>query len=138
MLIDEIKKANIAAMKARDADARAALSVVITRYQALLTSGSGKEVVDADVLHIIQKVAKELDEEAEGYVKVGRPESAEAIKRQKEAIICFLPKMLTEEEIRTIFNTLEDKSMPSVMKYFKANYAGQCDMGLVSKIARGQ
>jgi len=26
--------------------------------------------------------------------------------------------------------------MPSIMRHFKANYAGKCDMSLVSKIAK--
>lgn len=55
MLIDELKKANLEAMKAHDADSRAALSIVISRYQELATNGSGKKVEDVDVLHLIQK-----------------------------------------------------------------------------------
>ncbi|OPZ36453.1 MAG: Yqey-like protein [Tenericutes bacterium ADurb.BinA155] len=137
MLIDDIKKANIEAMKAHDANKRASLSIVISRYQELATNGSGKKVEDADVLHIIQKVSKELDEEKDGYVKAGRAEQAAAIDLQKAAIESFLPKMLSEDEIRKIIATLPDKAMPVVMKYFKANYDGQVDMGLVSKIARG-
>ena len=43
MLIDEIKKANIEAMKARDVDARSAYSIVMSRYTELKTNGSGKE-----------------------------------------------------------------------------------------------
>ena len=127
MLIDELRKANIAAMKAHDTEARGAYSIVITRYQALLTSGSGVAPTDADLIHILQKFAKELDEEKEGYVKAGRTEQAEATEKQKQAIVSFLPKQLSEEE----------KSMPAVMKHFKTNYAGQVDMGLVSKVARG-
>ena len=50
MLIDQIKKANIEAMKAHDSDARAALSIVISKYTELKTNGSGKEVTDADVV----------------------------------------------------------------------------------------
>jgi uncharacterized protein YqeY len=137
MLIDQIKKANLEAMKAHDANKRASLSIVISRYQELATNGTGKKVEDADVLHIIQKVSKELDEEKEGYVKASRSEQAAAIDLQKEAIEAFLPKMLSEEEIRKIIASLPDKAMPAVMKYFKANYDGQADMGLVSKIARG-
>ena len=137
MLIDELKKANLEAMKAHDADSRAALSIVISRYQELATNGSGKKVEDVDVLHLIQKVSKELDEEKEGYVKANRVEQAAAIDKQKAAIEKFLPKMLGEDEIRKIIATLPDKAMPAVMKYFKANYDGQVDMGLVSKIARG-
>ena len=31
---------------------------------------------------------------------------------------------------------LDDKSMPSIMKHFKANFQGKADMGMVNKIAR--
>ena len=136
MLIDQIKKANIEAMKAKDADRRAIYSIVITRYQTLATSGKAGELGDADVIQIIQKLGKELDEEKEGYVKAGRSESAAKIDAQKEAIASFLPKQLSEEEIREIIASLPDKSVPLVMKHFSANYKGQCDMGLVSKVAR--
>ena len=44
--------------------------------------------------------------------------------------------MLTEEEIRKEISTLDDKSLPNVMKHFKTNFQGKVDMGLVSKIAR--
>ena len=30
---------------------------------------------------------------------------------------------------------LEDKSMPNIMKHFKLNYLGKCDMKLVNKLA---
>ena len=59
MLIDEIRKANIAAMKAHDTEARGAYSIVITRYQALLTSGTGVAPTDADLIHILQKFSKD-------------------------------------------------------------------------------
>ena len=48
-----------------------------------------------------------------------------------------MPKLLTAEEIKAIIDSLEDKSMPSVMKHFKANYNGKCDMKMVSDIAKG-
>ena len=135
MLIEQIRKANIEAMKAHDVDRRAAFSLVISAYQTLASSGKG-EPSDADVVRIIQKFSKELDEEAKGYQMAGRQESYEATLRQKQAIAEFLPKMLSEEEIRAIIASLDDKSIPAVMKHFKANYDGQCDMGLVSRIAR--
>ena len=136
MLIDEIRKANVAAMKAHDQNVRTAYSMVISAYQALLTSGSGKEVGDADVIRLIMKFGKELDEEREGYIQANRLEDAAKIAKQKEAISVFLPKMLSEAEIRDIIAKLDDKSIPSIMKHFKANYDGKVDMGLVNKIAR--
>lgn len=136
MLIDEIKKANVAAMKAHDQEKRGVYSILLSRYQEKKTSGEGVELTDADVLSMIQKLNKELDEEKASYVAAGRAESAEAIDRQKEALVAFLPKQLSEAEIKEKILSLPDHSIPAVMKYFKANYQGQVDMGLVSKIAR--
>lgn len=140
MLINELEQANIAALKARDQVTRAVLSVVINRYRmnAIELKSQGKEATDADLIKIISKVIKELDEEKEGNIKTGRLEEAKAIDQQKAVIEKYLPKMMSENEIRAVIAKLEDKSMPSVMKYFKANYDGQVDMSLVSKIARGQ
>lgn len=140
MLINELEQANIAALKARDQVTRAVLSVVINRYRlnAIELKSQGKEATDADLIKIISKVIKELDEEKEGNIKTGRLEEAKAIDQQKAVIEKYLPKMMSEDEIRAVIAKLEDKSMPSVMKHFKANYDGQVDMSLVSKIARGQ
>lgn len=140
MLINELEQANIAALKARDQDTRAVLSVVINRYRmnAIELKAQGREATDADLVKIITKVIKELDEEKEGNIKTGRVEAAQAIDKQKAVIEKYLPKMMSEDEIRAVIAKLEDKSIPSVMKHFKANYDGQADMALVSKIARGQ
>lgn len=138
MIIDELSKANMLALKNKDVTTRAVLSVVINRYknEAIELKAKGEEISDKDMVRIISKVLKELDEEKEGYVKVNRLEDVKNVELQKEVISKYLPKMLSEEEIRKIISTLEDKSMPSVMKYFKANYDGQVDMGLVNKVAR--
>ena len=44
--------------------------------------------------------------------------------------------MLSAEEIKVIIDGLEDKSIPSVMKHFKANYNGQVDMRLVQEVLK--
>lgn len=136
MIIDDIKKANIEAMKAHDAEKRSVYSILISRYTELKTSVAGKEVSDTDMIRIIQKLDKELDEEKTGYLKAGRNEQAEAIDLQKAALVPFVPQQMSEKEIRQVIATLDDKSLPNVMKHFKMNYAGKVDMGLVSKIAR--
>lgn len=140
MLIDELQKANIEALKSGNKVERAILSVVIAKYKAsaIELKASGKEATDADMVKIITKSIKELDEEKEGYAKVGRNEEVSAIDSQKALIEKYLPKLMSEDEIRNIIASLEDKSMPSVMKHFKMNYDGQVDMSVVSKIARGQ
>lgn len=138
MLIDEIKSANIEAMKARDNTSRAVLSIVLTKYklQEVELKSQGKEIGDSELLSIIQKVIKELEDERAGYLKVNNQERADNVSKQMEVISSYLPKQLSEEEIKKIIDSLEDKSVPSVMKHFKMNYAGQVDMSLVNRVLR--
>ncbi len=138
MLIDEIKSANIEAMKSRDNTSRAVLSIVLTKYklQEVELKSQGKEIGDAELLSIIQKVIKELEDEKAGYLKVNNQERADNVSKQMEVISSYLPKQLSEEEIKKIIDSLEDKSVPSVMKHFKMNYAGQVDMSLVNRVLR--
>ena len=138
MLINELEKANIEALKNKDKTSRAVLSVVINKYRvnAIELKAQGKEATDTDLIRVINKVVKELDEEKVGYEKLGRSEDVKNIEEQKAVIEKYLPKLMSEDEIRKVIASLEDKSMPSVMKHFKTNYDGKVDMSLVSKIAR--
>ena len=139
MLIDELSKANIEALKARDQVARAIYSFLLSKYKALdiELKAQGKEATDADMVKLITKTIKELDEEKLSYEKAGRTEEVQNIATQRALIEKYLPKLMSEEDIKKIIDSLQDKSIPSVMKHFKANYDGQVDMSLVSKIARG-
>ena len=139
MLIDELNKANIEALKKRDQVARAIYSVLLSKYKALDIElrSQGKEATDQDMVKLIAKTIKELDEEKESYARAGRTEEVENIVTQKSLIEKYLPKLMSEEEIRKVIDSLDDKSIPAVMKHFKVNYDGKADMSLVSKIARG-
>lgn len=138
MIIDELKKSNIEAMKTKDKDARSVLSIVLSKCKLLEVElkAQGKTFNDADALNVIQKTLKELADEKEGYIKVNNQERVHSIIRQIEIISLYLPKQLSEEEIREEIKKLDDKSLPNIMKYFKTNFAGSVDMSLVNKIAR--
>lgn len=138
MLIDELKKANIEAMKAKDKDARTIISVVLSKAKLVEVEkvSSQQQFKDADVLAIIQKSLKELNDEKEGYAKVNNTDRVASIERQIEIIKKYLPSQLNEEEIRNEIAKLDDKSLPNIMKHFKTNFAGRVDMSLVNKIAR--
>ena len=138
MLYDQIKKANVEAMKNKDAVARSIYSVVLNKLmlEVIKKREKGQEIDDADVSNILQKTIKELSEEKENYAKVGNKDEVEKINTQIAIIEKFLPKMLSREEIADIIKSLEDKSIPAVMKHFKANYNGKCDMRLVQEVLR--
>lgn len=138
MLIDEIKKANMQALKDKDKATRAALSTVINKYMLLNVENkaNGKETTDADVISILQKSVKELEEEKNMFVKAARQDKIDEMNIQINAVKKYLPEMMSEDEIRKIISGLEDKSVKSVMAYFKENYAGKVEMAKVSQVLR--
>lgn len=138
MIVDEIKKANIEALKNHDSNLRSIYSVLMNKIMLanINARASETELTDVDVIKIIQKTIKELDEEAENYKKVGNAEEVEKINLQRKALEKYLPTMISKEKIKEIIMGLEDKTVPSVMRHFKTNYAGQCDMKEVSEVLK--
>jgi uncharacterized protein YqeY len=138
MIIEEIKKANIQAMKDKDQKARAIYSVIMNKHLLATVDArtNGKEVEDADMVRIIQKTIKELEEERDNYKMVGNTEEVETIEYEKSLIEKYLPQLISAEEIKNIIMTLEDKTVPSVMRHFKTNYNGKCDMKVVSEVLK--
>ena len=77
-----------------------------------------------------------MNEEKENYQKVNNVEEIKILERQIEIASGYLPKQLSQDEVRNIILGLDDKSIPNVMKHFKANYNGQVDMRLVQEVLR--
>ncbi len=139
MIEEQIKKANIEAMKNKDTVARAFYSVLMNKVllEKIAKGDRNQPLADADMSNILQKTIKELGDEKANYEKVGNSEEVEKISRQIEIATSYLPKMLSREEIKEIIDGLADKTVPFVMKHFKANYNGQVDMRLVQEVLKG-
>lgn len=138
MIEEQIKKANIEAMKNKDSVARSFYSVLLNKILLeKIAKGNREQILpDADLSNIIQKTIKELNEEKENYQKVNNTEEVAVLTRQIEIASGYLPKQLSQEEIKNIILALDDKSIPNVMKHFKSNYNGQVDMRLVQEVLR--
>ncbi len=138
MIEEQIKKANIEAMKNKDSVARGFYSVLMNKIllEKIAKGQRDQMLADADVSNIIQKVIKELNEEKENYAKAGNEQEVNNISRQLEIASVYLPKMLTAQEIKDIILSLPDKSVPVVMKHFKANFNGKVDMRLVQTVLK--
>lgn len=138
MLIDEIKKSNMNALKEKNNEKRTAYSIVINKYmlQNIERKAQGKEMADADTVAILQKTVKELTEEAENYAKVNNMVEHDAVLKQREALELFIPKMMSLEEIKAEILKLDDKSIGNVMKFFKVNFNGKCNMQDVQAVLK--
>ena len=99
MIEEQIKKANIEAMKNKDTVGRAFYSVLMNKIllEKIAKGQRDSVLADADVSNIIQKLIKELNEEKENYAKVGNAEEVASISKQIELASGYLPKMLSKE-----------------------------------------
>ncbi len=138
MILDDIKKANVQAIKDKDVTARSIYSVIMNKamLETIRKREKNELINDVDLVAILQKTIKELEEEAENYRKVNNAAEVKEIENQKAIIEKYLPKMLSEKEITDIIMKMDDKSIPSVMKKFKSEYAGKCDMRLVGEVLK--
>ena len=138
MIYQQLKEANVQALKNHDTNARAILSVLLNKIKLaeIEKRTQNAELVDADVVAILQKSLKELAEEKLAFEKAGRAENVAALEAQMAFVSSYLPKMMSAEEIRAEIMKLDDKSVPNVMKHFKANFAGKCDMRDVQSVLK--
>lgn len=136
MIVEEIKKANVQALKDKNVVLRNIYSVVLNKImlESIKKREKGEEITDPDVVQILQKTIKELTEEKENYLKVSNMVEAGNIDVQIDCLKGYLPEMLSEEKIKEIILGLEDKSIGSVMKFFKQEYNGKCDMNTVRNV----
>jgi uncharacterized protein YqeY len=134
----ELKKAKMAALKNKDTNAQNVMGVLIAAYQKAESDKKvkGQEMTDADMVSILNKVLKELEDEKAMYESANRTVEAANSLAQMEIVKSYMPEMMSEEEVRKVIEGLEDKSIKNVMQTFKSQYAGKVDMGLVSKVAR--
>ena len=138
MIYQQLKEANVAAIKNHDGNARAILSVLLNKIKLVEIEKrtANADLTDADVVAVLQKTLKELDEEKQAFERAGRTENVQALNAQIAFVSAYLPKMMTDEEIKAEILALSDKSVPSVMKHFKANFAGKCDMRRVQEVLK--
>lgn len=139
---NRIQKDLVTAMKAKDTVRLASLRAIKTAITVTKTAPNAPEsLTDADIQQIIQKLVKQRKDSAEQYIAAGRQELADNELAEMKVMEEYLPKQLSEENIRDIISILMTSSaslcnMGIVMKHFKENYSGQYDGKAVSTIAK--
>ena len=97
------------------------------------------QLPDADVLKIIQKLSKQGQESAQIYKEQGRADLYEYEAAQVAVLNDFLPKPLTEEELKTALKKImadcgatSAKDMGKVMGIASKELAGKADGKVIS------
>ena len=142
---DEINQAIKDAMRAKDKVRLSTLRDIKSKIMVEATSGSGNNVGDDVVLKICMKLFKQRKETYELYIQQERSDLAQEELEQAKVIEEFLPKMLSEEEIRrevkVIIKSLGVSGlndMGKCMGVLTKKLAGKADGKIISSVVRDE
>jgi len=129
-----------AAMKAKDELRLETLRMM--KSKVLLVNARG-DLPDAEIVKILLKYAKSLKQSIEEFKKVNRPDAAEKVGKEVRIVEEYLPKQLSEAEVKELAKKAiadtgasSPKQMGLVMKKIMAENAG-IDGSVVKKIVSG-
>jgi uncharacterized protein len=146
MLRDDINNALKDAMKARDERRVSTLRLVNSALKNADIEARGQNkgpLGDDELLALLAKMIKQRQESIELYEKGGRAELAQQERDEIAIITAYLPKQMSDAEVRIAItqaiadaNASSMKDMGKVIAALKARYAGQMDFGKVSPLVK--
>lgn len=132
-LIQTIKEQQLEARKTGDAQA-ALLTTLLSEAVNVGKNDGNRETTDAEVVAVVKKFIKNLDETIVACNTRGK--EAGAFIQEKQKLETFLPQQLDEQALINIAKTGLWRGMPDFMKHLKENFAGQYDGKLASTVAK--
>ena len=146
MIRDDIKAAQITAMKSGDTQTRDTTRLIISAIKNRdIEARTGKAVADDDtlVVEVLQKMVKQRRESIEMFEKGGRAELAANEAAEVTVIEQFLPAQLSDEETTALIEGIKAeigatgvKDMGRVMAVLKERHASALDMSKASGLVK--
>ena len=146
MIRDEIKAAQLAAMKSGDKARLAAVRLILAKLKDKdieLRTASVLPDDDALVVDVLQKMAKQRRESIAMFEQGGRQELADAESAELAVIEEFMPQQLSEadtiaaiEAIKAEIGATSIKDMGKVVAALKARHGAVLDMSKASGLVK--
>ncbi len=133
------------AMKARNPRRVSTLRLVMAaiKDREIRPDAPAAGLSDDDVVAVLVKMVKQREESAQTYDSAGRPELATAERDEIAIIREFMPRQMSDEEIRsavrdaiTATGAAGPKDMGKVMGALKQRHAGTIDMAKAGSVAK--
>ena len=138
-LVEQVKAAMKAAMKAREKETLATIRLIQAEFKRVEVD-ERIEIDDARALAIMDKMVKQRRDSAKQFRDADRPELAEQEDAEIAIIQTFLPAQLSAEEIDVMIDEALAgidaegmAAMGALMGKLKPQLQGRADMGEVSK-----
>ncbi|MET7987016.1 MULTISPECIES: GatB/YqeY domain-containing protein [unclassified Streptomyces] len=146
-LKSKLKEDLNAAIKGRDELRSSTIRLTLSAITNEEVAGKTKrELSDDEVQKVIAREAKKRREAAEAFTLGGRAESAERERAEGVVLAAYLPKQLSDEELRQIVaQAVEEakaagaegpRAMGAVMKIVNPKVAGQAEGGRVAAVVK--
>ena len=127
-----------AAMKAKDAQRLGAVRLALAAIKQREVD-ERKELSDADVLAVLEKMIKQRRDSIQQYTAGNRKDLADQEQFEIDVLAAYLPQQASEAEVDTVIaeaiaatGAKGVADMGKVMGQVKAKLAGRADMGQVS------
>jgi uncharacterized protein YqeY len=132
------------AMRSRDELRSSTIRMVLTAIKNEEVSGKeARELSDSEIITVLSREAKKRREAAEAFEQAGAKDRAETEKAEGGVIAEYLPKQLSESEIKTLISAALQETgantpaqMGLVMKVLQPKIAGKADGGMVSSLVK--
>ena len=138
-LVEQVKAAMKAAMKAREKETLATIRLIQAEFKRVEVD-ERIEIDDARALTIMDKMVKQRRDSASQYRDADRPELADVEDAEISIIQTFLPAQLSAEEIDALIDEALAgidaegmAAMGTLMGKLKPQLQGRADMGEVSQ-----
>ena len=102
-----------------------------------------KELTDADVVSVLEKMIKQRRESIAQYEKAARNDLADVEKFELQLLTGYLPQQMSETEVSQAVDAAIAEAKPAgikdmgkVMALLKPRLAGKADMGKVSNLVK--
>ena len=131
-----------AAMRAKDSPRLSAVRLILAGIKQREVD-ERKELTDADVTAVIEKMIKQRRESIAQYEKAARKDLADAEKFELDLLSAYLPQQMADAEIQQEIQKAVSESgasgikdMGKVMALLKQRLAGRADIGKVSNLVK--
>ena len=141
MLKEELKKSEIAAMKARDKQTVSVLRLVNAEIKSYEVN-ERKDITDEGVIKIIEKQIKQLKESLEYAIKLNDEAKVEEGNFAINLLTPYLPKQLSEEEVTALIKEIiangnyTAADMGKIMKEIMPKVAGKFDRSKINPMVK--
>jgi uncharacterized protein YqeY len=131
-------------MRARDEIRSSTIRMILTSIKNEEVAGKeARELNDAEMITVLSREAKKRREAAEAFDQAGAKDRADRERAEGVVIGEYLPKQLTEDEIKSLIAAAMAETgastpaqMGLVMKSLQPKIAGKADGGLVSSLVK--